>query len=128
MKKRAFPQSILVAPGSFKESIDAWRASEAIFKGLKAILPEAYISRRPMADGGTGIARLLTEVTGGTLETTEVTGPVGEKVKARYGILGDGKTAIIESAQACGLKLVPLEKRNPRFTTLRVLVNLCLRL
>ena len=49
----------------------------------------------------------------------KVTGPLGEKVTAFFGVLGDGKTAVIEMAAASGLHLVPMEKRNPLLTTTR---------
>ena len=57
------------------------------------------------------------ENTSGQIFTSQVTGPLRDQVKARWGVMGDGKTAVIEMAQASGLVLVPLGRRNPRHTT-----------
>jgi glycerate kinase len=70
----------------------------------------------PMADGGEGTVETLVESQKGKYIVSNVTGPLGEKVKARIGIIG-GDTAIIEMASASGLALVPKEKRNPMETT-----------
>ena len=76
-------------------------------RGVREICPDAAISVRPLCDGGSGIARVLTEVTGGQLKRVSVLGPLYRPIEASFGILGDGKTAIIESASAAGLALVP---------------------
>jgi glycerate kinase len=70
-----------------------------------------------MADGGEGTVRSLVDATDGRIVNKIVTGPLGEKVKAFYGLLGDQKTAVIEMASASGLPLVPKDKRNPSKTT-----------
>ena len=70
-----------------------------------------------MADGGEGTVEVLTIGLGGRLEMIEVTGPLGEEITCRYGILEENKTAIIEMSAAAGLTLVPKEKRNPLKTT-----------
>lgn len=109
----------VLAPDSFKESMTAWEACEAIERGLRHSFPEAEIIKVPMADGGEGTVQSLVDATGGRIEQCEVTGPLGNKVMAFYGILGDGHTAVIEMAAASGLALVPKEERNPLFTTTR---------
>lgn len=108
---------IVIAPDSFKESLSALDAAKAIEEGLKEVLPLAEYIKVPMADGGEGTVQSLVDATGGTIEYVEVTGPLGEKVKAFYGLLGDGKTAAIEMAAASGLELVPMAKRNPMTAT-----------
>lgn len=109
---------IAVAPDSFKESLSAVEVARAIAKGLKKVLPEAEVLEIPMADGGEGTVETLTKDTGGQIIGCDVTGPLGEKIrKARFGILGDGNTAVIEMAASSGLALVPPEKRNPLKTT-----------
>lgn len=110
---------VVIAPDSFKESLSALEACHAIEKGLRAVYPEADIVNVPMADGGEGTVQSLVDATGGRLVHTEVTGPLGTPVTAFYGILGDGKTAIIEMAAASGLALVPPGQRNPLATTTR---------
>lgn len=110
---------IVVAPDSFKESLSAMEVAQAIEKGFRAVFPDAQIEKIPMADGGEGTVQSLVDATGGKIITKEVTGPLGEKVTAFFGVLGDGKTAVIEMAAASGLHLVPVEKRNPLLTTTR---------
>ena len=71
-----------------------------------------------MADGGEGTVEALVDATAGRLIEREVQGPLpGQKVLAKFGILGDGKTAVLEMAEASGLGLVPREKRNPLITS-----------
>jgi glycerate kinase len=108
---------IAVCPDSFKGSLPAWEAARAIARGLRSVFPEAEIREIPLADGGEGTAFIMALATQGKLIYKEVTGPLGEKVKGHYAILGDGKTAVVEMAQAAGLSLVPPRKRNPMKTT-----------
>ena len=111
------PLNILIAPGPYKECMSSFDVADAMRRGVLDVLPNANIFLRPLSDGGSGIARVLTEVTSGKLIEKKVHGPLGDYVDAHVGILGDGKTAIIESAQAAGLTLIPLEKRNPLLTS-----------
>lgn len=108
---------IVIAPDSFKGSLTALQVSDAVEEGFKRIFPDAQMEKVPMADGGEGTVQSLVDATGGQLLTETVTGPLGGKVEADYGILGDGVTAVIEMAAASGLPLVPLDKRNPMLTT-----------
>jgi len=110
---------IVIAPDSFKESLTALEAAEAIEKGMKKILPDADFIKVPMADGGEGTVQSLVDATGGKIISKTVTGPLGEPVEAFFGLSGDEKTAVIEMAAASGLHLVPAEKRNPLITTTR---------
>lgn len=108
---------ILVAPDSFKESIAAADAAEAVRRGLLAARPGAEVRTCPIADGGEGlIDALLAAVPGKRVEAT-VTGPLGEPVRAAYARLEDGRTAVVELAAASGLPLVPRERREPLRTT-----------
>jgi glycerate kinase len=108
---------ILVAPNAFKEALSAKEAGEAIKGGLLRALPNSDIVVLPIADGGDGTIEVLVEATNGEFIEKEVTGPLGERVVAKFGILGDGETAVIEMARSSGLALVPKEKRNPAITT-----------
>jgi glycerate kinase len=108
---------ILIAPGPYKECLDSFRVAQAIERGVREIYPDAVISVRPLCDGGSGIARVLTEVTGGQLKKVSVLGPLCRPIEASFGILGDGHTAVIESASAAGLALVPKAERHPLKTT-----------
>lgn len=104
---------VLIAMDSFKGSLSSIESSTAIAAGIKEVYPHADIEVLPLADGGEGTVEALVNATDGTLVTIPVTGPLNEEVKATYGILGDGKTAVIEVAEACGLPLVPYGERNP---------------
>ncbi|MEQ6388467.1 glycerate kinase [Bacillaceae bacterium S4-13-58] len=108
---------IVIAPDSFKESMTALEAAHSIERGLKKALPNAEYVKVPMADGGEGTVQSLVDATGGSLIYIEVTGPLGNKVDSFFGILGDGKTAVIEMAAASGLHQVPMNQRNPLITT-----------
>ncbi|SJL84242.1 glycerate kinase [Vibrio palustris] len=108
---------IVIAPDSYKESLTALGVSEAIESGFKHIFPSADYVKLPMADGGEGTVQSLVDATGGHIIDCTVTGPLGQPVQAFYGLLGDGKTAVIEMAAASGLHHVPPEQRNPLLTT-----------
>ena len=108
---------IVVAPDSFKGSVTALQAANAIEQGLLRVFPDAEIDKIPMADGGEGTVQSLVDATDGHIQIQRVTGPLGDEVDAEFGILADGETAVIEMAAASGLTLVPPNKRNPLHTT-----------
>ena len=108
---------ILIAPDSFKETLTATDAANAIEKGFLDIFPEANILKLPIADGGEGTVDVLVTATQGKYFSTKVSGPTGEYINAKWGMLGNSKTAVIEIAEACGLHLVTLKKRNPMNTS-----------
>ncbi len=105
--------NMIVAPDSFKGSLTALEAADAIVQGVRDVFPDAEIVSIPLADGGEGTVEALVRATEGKILPAEVTGPMGEPVDALFGLLGDDVTAVVEMAQAAGLSLVPAEKRNP---------------
>lgn len=107
----------VIAPDSFKESMSAHDACVAMEKGIREVFPTAECVKIPMADGGEGTVEALVAHTGGRIMETEVIGPTGQKVVAKYGISGDGHTAIMEMASASGIQLVAKQDRNPLHTT-----------
>jgi glycerate kinase len=107
----------VAAPNAFKESLSAPKVAQSMAEGIRRVLPDAVVEQVPVADGGDGTAEALVAATGGRMVELTVTGPLGEPVEASYGLLGDGKTAVIEMALASGLHLVPQDKRNPMKTT-----------
>ncbi len=107
----------LLAPDSFKESLSAKDVANAMEKGLKKVFPLAEYVKIPMADGGEGTTQSLVDATGGEMFYPEVTNPLGEKARAKLGILGDGDVAVIEMASASGLELIDKKDRNPLITT-----------
>lgn len=108
---------IVIAPDSFKESLTALEVAQSIEKGFRKVYPEADYHLIPMADGGEGTVQSLVDALKGELVKAEVLAPLGNTIKAEFGISGDKKTAIIEMAAASGLHLVPMDKRNPRKTS-----------
>ena len=110
---------IVIAPQSFKGSVSALEAAQAIARGVLAAEPDAETVLVPVADGGDGTLSALVESTGGQVFRSIVTGPLGQAVEATWGVMGDGQSAVIEMAQASGLVLVPSRRRNPRITTSR---------
>lgn len=107
----------VVAPDSFKESMTAKEVCDAMEKGIKEADSAAEVIKVPMADGGEGTVDSLVDATHGQRVIVEVTGPLGNKISAYYGILGNGTTAVIEMAKASGLEIVEKKKRNPMITT-----------
>lgn len=108
---------IVIAPDSFKGSLTAQEAVRAITAGILRALPEAECVGVPMADGGEGTVRSLVDATGGRIVRVPVTDPLGRPTNAEYGILGDGRTAVIEMAAASGIQYVDETTRNPLTTT-----------
>ena len=121
---------ILIAPNSYKGSLTAFEAADAIEKGVKRALKNAKTVKVPLADGGDGTMEVMVRATGGKIKSAKVTGPLKKTITAKYGVSGDGKTYFIEMAEPSGLKLVPKEKRNPMLTTTKGvgdLINLALK-
>ncbi|MBR3004579.1 MAG: glycerate kinase [Lachnospiraceae bacterium] len=94
---------VVVALDSFKGSLSSIEAGEAVREGIRRAV-DAEVVVKPVADGGEGTARALTEGLGGELQTAMVTGPLGESVQAEYGICG--QSAFMEMAAASGITLV----------------------
>ena len=108
---------ITVAIDSLKGSLTSMEAGYAISEGISRVYPDAEVCVRPLADGGEGTVEALIAGMDGVYKKVKVTGPLGEKVEAVYGIIEETKTAILDMSQAAGLTLVPDEKRNPLYTT-----------
>ena len=102
---------VVVAPDSFGGTLSAPAAAEAIATGWRRTAPDDELRLLPLADGGTGFVDVLHAARGGEWHELEVTGPFGDPVPARWLRIED--TAYLESAAACGLHLVPRERRVP---------------
>ncbi|MEW6063940.1 hypothetical protein P378_09520 [Desulforamulus profundi] len=87
---------VIVAPDSFKESLDAVAVAKHIASGIKRVFAEAEVVEVPLSDGGEGLVDTLVAATNGKIATRLVTGPLGYPVEAAYGLLGDGETAVSE--------------------------------
>ena len=118
--RRAFimKRTFVLAPDSFKESMSAKVACNAMERGIRKVFPNAEIIHVPMADGGEGTIDALVDGNEGTRVEVTVSGPLPtEKVTTYYGLLADKKTAVIEMAKANGIELLAEEKRNPLVTS-----------
>ncbi|HQJ37623.1 MAG TPA: glycerate kinase, partial [Bacillota bacterium] len=108
---------IVAAPDSFKGSLTAKEVAEALEAGIKRYDNSIEVVKVPMADGGEGTVQSMVDATGGHMVYVTVKGPMLSEVEAFYGILGDGRTAVIEMAAASGLPLVKPGERNPLIAT-----------
>lgn len=108
---------VVIAIDSFKGCLTSEEAGNAVMKGVKAIFPDCETLLFPVADGGEGMLDILVSATKGKYRTLPAHGPLMEPMQGRYGISGDGQTALVEMAAVSGLPLVPEEKRNPMLTT-----------
>ena len=105
---------IIVAPNSFKGSLSAAQAAAAIARGVREAAPDAEVIEIPVADGGEGTVDALVSARKGTYQEVEVEGPLGDPVRATYGLIDGGRTGVVELASASGLTLLPVERRDPR--------------
>ena len=104
---------VVVAMDSFKGSLGSYEAGLAVKEGIQRACRDADVVVKPLADGGEGTVKSLIEGLGGRCVTAEVTGPMGQRTAAKYGILADGRTAVMEMAEAAGITLVKKEDLNP---------------
>jgi glycerate kinase len=109
--------NIVIAPDSFKECLSATQVANAISEGIKQAFPEAEISCIPIADGGEGTVNALVAATGGKLISAPTVDALNRPIQSFFGVLGDGKTAVIEMAAASGIELLAPEERNPLITS-----------
>lgn len=103
----------LCAPDSFKESLTAMEAARAMAQGIENADHDAEVRCLPMADGGEGTARALVDATGGSMHAVPVHDPLGRPAEGHFGLLADGTTAVVETAEASGLALLEAKERNP---------------
>ena len=108
---------VVIAPQSFKGSISALEAAKAMESGVMQVVPDAETALVPIADGGDGTLETLVEASQGHVRSAKVTGPLGKKVEAKWGALGDGRTAVIEMARSSGLALLDRKKLDARRAT-----------
>jgi glycerate 2-kinase len=136
---------VVIAPDSFKESLSALEVASALAEGVVEADPQAAVDLCPLADGGPGTVAAMVAATEGAFQSSDVFGPLGSPVRARWGLLGKpsgpslpgvvglsasvlpgdrlpgrgggATTAVIEMAAASGLVLVPVDLRDPMKTT-----------
>ena len=110
---------IVIAPDSFKESLDAHQVASCIERGFAEVFPHAEFVKMPLADGGEGTVDVLLEALNGNKQSLQTTDPIGRECAAYWASLEqavDGnkvKTALVEFAQASGLDRLTVEERSP---------------
>lgn len=110
------PPHILICPTAFKGTLSAPAAAAAMAEGVRGVIGRSGdIVRLPLSDGGNGLLDALHGADGGDLRAARVPDPIGEWVEARY--LVQAGRVVVETAEACGLHLVPPARRDPLLTT-----------
>ena len=107
---------VVIAPDSYKGSLTAMEVANSIEEGIIKYNKNIEVVKVPMADGGEGTVQALVDATGGKIINLKVCDPLLREIDSFYGILGDGKTAIIEMAAASGLNLLHKNELNPLIT------------
>lgn len=106
--------TFVLAPDSFKESMTAVAACDAMQRGIQRVLPNARCISVPMADGGEGTVDAIVAACSGRKISVEVTGPLPhQKVPSYLGLIDNDQTAVIEMALANGIQLLEPMQRNP---------------
>jgi len=108
---------LVIAPDSFKGSMSAIEAAQAMEDGIKRVFADSEIIKIPLADGGEGTVDAMIAATGGRKVAVVVEDPLGRQINSFLGVLGDGKTAVVEMAAASGLPLLKPEEKNPYITS-----------
>jgi glycerate kinase len=108
---------IVIAPNAFKNSLDATAAAKAIAKGLDQSKLVCSTTCFPVGDGGDGTASLIIQQQKGTVVVVEVHDALGREINASFGLIDDNKTAVIELANASGIKLLQPGELNPLHAT-----------
>jgi len=101
---------VVAAPDSFKESLSAWEAADAMAAGILDVLPQAHVLRVPMADGGEGSLDAVLAATQGARRNARVYNANRAPILADWGWLGEGR-AFIEMATAAGLAHIAPQDR-----------------
>jgi len=108
---------IIVAPDSFKGNMSALEVCSIIEAGILRADKDAIVNKIPLADGGEGTARTVTQAADGRFVKSCVTGPLGKKIKAEFGLIEDGNVAVLDIASASGIELVDISELNPMKAT-----------
>lgn len=105
--------SVLIAPDSFKGSASSREVGDLLEEGVRRAAPYANVRKFLIADGGEGTVEAVVSARGGEVREVTVSGPLGEPVLARYGLV-DSHTAVIEMAEASGITLIEQNSSNAR--------------
>ena len=99
-------KKIIISSDSFKGSLSSIEVANAIEEGIKKVFPDCETIKTPIADGGEGTAETLVNALGGEMIEVKVHDPLMRPIVVKYGLVDDGKTAVIEMASASGITLL----------------------
>ena len=108
---------ILISPNAFKHSIDAEDAALAIQQGFMQSMLDCECECFPIGDGGDGTGELIIKRCAGQKISGATHDALGRGIKAVFGLIDDGTTAVIEMADASGIRLLKREELNPLIAT-----------
>ena len=111
------PRRVLIAPDKFKGTLTSEQAAEAIEAGLRRAWPGVKTTKFTLSDGGEGFMELMVRQTGGKIRTSKTVDAAGRPCVAKWGVLGNGRTAVIGLTSASGIAQLPASLRNPEKTT-----------
>jgi glycerate kinase len=111
------PRRVLIAPDKFKGTLTSEQAARAIEKGLRRAWPGVKTTRFSLTDGGDGFVDFMVRQTKGKFRTARTIDAAGRPIRAKWGILGNGRTAVIGLTEASGIAHLPAHLRNPEKTT-----------
>ena len=104
---------VLLSPDSFKGSLSAFQAAEAVAAGVRNVFLPATRVLLPVADGGEGSMQCIIDATKGTFTSVTVEDPFGRPIRARYGVTGDATQCVIDLAESSGLTLLSESEYDP---------------
>lgn len=104
---------IIIAPDSFKECLSATQVAQHIANGIRSVYSSAEIIQIPIADGGEGTVDAMVTATNGAIIRIGSVDALMRPIESYFGVLGNGKTAVIEMAAASGIELIRPGERNP---------------
>ncbi len=115
--RASHPRRVLIAPDKFKGTLTSDQAARAIERGLRRAWPGVKTTRFTLTDGGDGFVDFMVRQTKGRLRVASTIDAAGRPIRAKWGVLGGGKTAVIGLTEASGLAHLPTKLRNPEKTT-----------
>lgn len=107
------PVRILIAPNAFKHSLNAPAVADAIEQGLLQSTLNCVCECFPVGDGGDGTGALMIQKHDGLLVSATVSDPLGRPIDSSFGLVNDGRTAVIEMASASGIQLLKPDELDP---------------
>ncbi|MGE7676194.1 glycerate kinase [Lysinibacillus sp. NPDC094403] len=108
---------VVISPDSYKGTLSAIEVANAMRAGILDVDQSIETVILPVADGGEGTLESLVASTDGQYISQHVLDPLGREIEARYGVLGDNETCVIEMAQASGIMLLQDKEKNPELAS-----------